>query len=128
MSRPICREMGEASALLGFLANPDRLAILCVLLEGQRTVMELEVALNLRQPSLSQQIGILRRAKLIAGKRTARQVTYCLVDARVRLVIETLRGIYADLLPASALAVSGSNRAAMIEAAVAARLTEREWM
>ena len=128
MSSPICRELGEASALLGFLANPDRLAILCLLLEGERTVMQFEVALGLRQPSLSQQVGILRRAGLIAGRRVARQVVYRLCDARVGPVIEALRGLYADLMPASALAVTGHDRAAMTQDLVAARLAEREWM
>ncbi len=128
MSQPICREIGEASELLGFLANPDRLAILCLLLEGERTVMQLEVALSLRQPSLSQQIGTLRRAKLIEGRRVARQVVYRLYDGRVGVVIRALRGIYAELVPASALAVTGADRAAMAQAVIAARLAEREWM
>jgi DNA-binding transcriptional ArsR family regulator len=128
MSQPICREIGEASELLAFLANPDRLAILCLLLEGERTVMQLEVALSLRQPSLSQQIGILRRAKLIEGRREARQVVYRLSDRRVEVLIGTLRGIFADLIPASALAVTGQDRAAMTQAVIAARLAEREWM
>ena len=128
MAKPICRDIGEASALLALLANADRLAILCLLLEGPRTVMQLEVALDLHQPSLSQQIGTLRRAGLIAGQRTARQVSYRVSDGRVGTVVGALRGIYADLVPASALAVTGGDRAAMTQAAIAARLAEREWM
>jgi DNA-binding transcriptional ArsR family regulator len=128
MGEPVCREIKEASTLLALLANPDRLAIVCLLLEGERSVMQIEIALALHQPSLSQQIGALRRAGLIAGRRAARNIVYRLVDPRAETIVRALRGIYAELLPASALLAGGQDRTAMIEATVAARLAEREWM
>jgi DNA-binding transcriptional ArsR family regulator len=102
MVEPICQAIGAASELLSLLANPDRLAIVCLLLEGERSVGQIEVALRLHQPTLSQQIGTLRRAGLIAGRRSARHVVYRLTDPRAEAIVATLRGIYSELLPASA--------------------------
>lgn len=38
----MCRSVGEASALLKSIANPNRLSIVCLLLEGERSVAERE--------------------------------------------------------------------------------------
>ncbi len=51
----------QASQLLKALSHPDRLMLLCRLAEGERSVSELEPLVEVYQPSLSQQLGILRR-------------------------------------------------------------------
>ncbi|POF44103.1 hypothetical protein B0D71_04730 [Pseudomonas laurylsulfativorans] len=48
----------KACALLKALANEDRLLILCQLTQGERNVGELEKMTGVRQPTLSQQLGI----------------------------------------------------------------------
>ncbi len=127
----ICRNIGLASGLLALLANPNRLAIVCLLLEGERSVMALEVALDIQQPTLSQQLGILREAGIITGRRLARRVFYRLADERTARVVETLRSIFEELLPASVILSSADpaqDRAALATAAALARLAERETM
>lgn len=127
----ICRNIGLASDLLALLANPNRLAIVCLLLEGERSVMAIEIALDIQQPTLSQQLGILREAGIVTGRRLARRVYYRLADERAARVVETLRAIFAELLPASVILASADpaqDRASLAAAAAMARLAEREMM
>jgi DNA-binding transcriptional ArsR family regulator len=77
----------EASALLKTLSNPNRLLIVCSLVEGERSVAELEDSLGIRQPNLSQQLAGLREAGLVASRREAKSVIYRLTaDSAVSLV------------------------------------------
>ena len=128
---PLCREIEAASSLLRTLGNPSRLAIICLLLDGDRSVMELEAALAIRQPTLSQQLTALRDARLVEGRRTRRSVVYRVCDERAAQIVATLRTMFADLLPASALLTVSdgrTDRAALAHAAAVSRLAEREMM
>lgn len=130
-SPPGCRDIGAASALLRSLVNPNRLAIICLLLEGERSVMELEVALGIHQPTLSQQLTELREAGMIEGRRAQKHVIYRVVDERAAAVVATLRQFFTELLPASSLlavAAPGQDRQSLAEAAAASRLAEWETM
>jgi DNA-binding transcriptional ArsR family regulator len=91
-----CRAIGTASDFMKAMANPVRLAILCVLMEGARTVGELEEILDVHQPTLSQQIGELRDAGIIIGRRVAKAVVYRLADPRAGQLIAHLRLLFAD--------------------------------
>ncbi|NEI71581.1 metalloregulator ArsR/SmtB family transcription factor [Rhizobium lusitanum] len=91
-----CRAIGAASDFLKAMSNPVRLAILCVLMEGARTVGELEEILDVHQPTLSQQIGELRDAGIIAGRRVAKAVVYRLADPRAGQIIGHLRLLFPD--------------------------------
>ncbi len=131
----VCRDIGAASGLLRSLGNPNRLAIICLLLDGERSVMELETALGIRQPTLSQQLTALRRAGLIKGRRRLKHVYYHVCDERAAQIVATLRPMFRDLLPASALLTvnqGGANgtadRQALAHAAVLSRMAEREMM
>ncbi len=67
----------EASAdLLKALAHPVRLAILNTLLEAERSVGEIETVAGIGQPALSQQLAVLRNARLVATRREAKLVFY----------------------------------------------------
>lgn len=84
----------EATAFLKKLANQDRLMIVCTLIQGERSVRELEESLGLRQPSLSQQLGELRQAGMIEGRKEGREMFYRLADARVCALVGTLYQIF----------------------------------
>lgn len=81
---------GEASEFLKKLANPNRLMIACALVDGERSVRQLEDSLGIRQPGLSQQIAELRDAGLIVGRKESKSVFYRLADERVRAVVTLL--------------------------------------
>lgn len=87
-------KLAEASGFLKKLSNPDRLLIACTLVEGERSVRELEDALGLRQPGLSQQLAELREAGLIAGRKEGKQVFYRLADPRVETFMHTMHDLF----------------------------------
>lgn len=73
----------EVSEFLKKLANPNRLMIVCALVDGERSVRDLEDTLQIRQPGLSQQIAELREAGFIEGRKESKSVYYRLADERI---------------------------------------------
>lgn len=83
-----------AGQLLKALGNPDRLLLLCQLAEGERSVSELENLLGILQPTLSQQLGVLRREGLVATRREGKQVFYSIDSPAALAVINTLYQLF----------------------------------
>ena len=84
----------KACSLLKALANEDRLLILCQLTQGERNVGELEKMTGVRQPTLSQQLGILRDEGLVGTRREGKYIFYGLASHEVIQVMKTLSGLY----------------------------------
>lgn len=84
----------EACALLKILANEDRLLILCELSQGTRNVGELEDLLGIHQPTLSQQLTVLREENLVATERRGKYIYYSLVSCEAIKIMETLFNLY----------------------------------
>lgn len=84
----------EAARLVRSLSHEDRLLLLCQLTKGERSVSELEEELEIRQPSLSQQLGVLRNEGLVSTRREGKRIYYSLADENARAVLTTLCGIY----------------------------------
>ncbi len=85
---------GEAAALLKALANPDRLLLLCQLVQGERCVGDLGAATGIGQPSLSQQLAVLRAERLVATRRDGQRMHYSLASPAALAVLGTLRGLF----------------------------------
>lgn len=66
----------RACTLLRALAHEDRLVLLCALAQREHTVGELEQALGIVQPTLSQQLGVLRREGLVDTRRDGKYIHY----------------------------------------------------
>lgn len=92
--RTMQEKVGEASAFLKKLANPDRLLIACALAERERSVGELEGLLDIRQPGLSQQLAELRSAGFITGRKEGKAVVYALADPRVQALVSTMYALF----------------------------------
>ncbi|MFZ2872403.1 ArsR/SmtB family transcription factor, partial [Zavarzinia sp.] len=84
----------SAAEFLKVLANANRLMIVCHLLDGEASVGELETQLGIRQPTLSQQLGILREAGIVIGRREAKSVIYQLSDERARPLIAVMNQLF----------------------------------
>ncbi len=97
-------KVGEAAAFLKAMANEHRLLVLCHLAEGEKSVTELERLLQIRQPTLSQQLARLRAEELVSTRRDAKNIYYSLASDEVRLVIQLLYELFCSddaELPAS---------------------------
>ena len=88
------RSADSACRLMKVLSNPDRLLLLCQLSRGERSVGELEDMLGIRQPTLSQQLGVLRNEELVQTRREGKQIFYRIADSRAQEVLETLYRLY----------------------------------
>lgn len=84
----------EASELLKAMANPQRLRVLCLLVEGEKSVGEINAAIDLSQSALSQHLAILREQALVVTRREAQVIYYSVADGPVHQIIETLHDIY----------------------------------
>lgn len=83
-----------AVADLKILANPERLLLLCQLSQGERSVGELEALLGIHQPTLSQQLGVLRSEGVVATRRSGKQVFYSVARPQLLQVLAVLYAIY----------------------------------
>jgi len=84
----------KACALLKILANEDRLLILCQLMQGSKSVGELEQLLGIRQPTLSQQLTVLREEKLVTTERSGKYIFYTLASPEASSIMLTLYELY----------------------------------
>lgn len=80
----------EACALMKVLSNPDRLLLLCELAEGERNVGELEQALGIVQPTLSQQLAVLRAEGLVSTRRDGKNIHYQIASAQALALMQVL--------------------------------------
>jgi DNA-binding transcriptional ArsR family regulator len=92
--RALHAKAGLASGFLKQLAHPCRLVILCELLQGERSVGELEPIVGLSQSALSQHLAKLRRAKLVRTRRQAQQIHYSLAHPGIGKVVAVLYELY----------------------------------
>ena len=84
----------DAARLLRALANEKRLMLLCLLVDGERSVGELNARVDLSQSALSQHLAVLREAGLVQVRREGVQAFYALADGPVRPLMQTLHTIY----------------------------------
>lgn len=83
-----------AGQLLRTLANPDRLLLLCQLSQGERNVSDMEQLLGIQQPTLSQQLAVLRREGLVETRRDGKQIFYRIASPEALAVIATLYQLF----------------------------------
>lgn len=88
------RAAGQATALLRTLANEDRLLLLCQLSQGERSVGDLEALLDIRQPTLSQQLAVLRAEGLVATRRDGKRIHYRVADGKALSLLQSLYDLY----------------------------------
>ena len=81
---------GAAARLLKALANPDRLMLLCQLSQAEMSVGELEAALGILQPTLSQQLGVLRDEELVETRREGKYIYYSVRSGPALAVLQVL--------------------------------------
>ena len=110
--RTLWDNVGQANAILRGLANENRLMILCLLAEGEKSVGELETMTGARQPTVSQQLARLRADGLVGSRRDGKTIFYSLANDRARRILEFLNEeysfvdtVYNESLPLASLRI-----------------------
>ncbi|MCE2947245.1 MAG: metalloregulator ArsR/SmtB family transcription factor [bacterium] len=85
---------GKAVSALKVLANEDRLLLMCQLSLGEACVGDLEEALGIRQPTLSQQLGVLRNEGAVETRREGKQIFYRVADPATLEILKVLYKLY----------------------------------
>ena len=76
------------------LAHPVRIRILELLVKGDRSVQELQEALGLEQPVVSQQLSVLRSSNIVSGRKEGVSVRYGIRDPLIGTLLDTARQIF----------------------------------
>ena len=84
----------QAVGSLKLLANPERLLLLCQLSQGEFSVGELEERLEIHQPTLSQQLGVLRNQGVVATRRDGKNIYYSVADPALLEILVVLYRLY----------------------------------
>ena len=80
----------QACRLMKVLSNPDRLMLLCQLSQGEKRVGELEEMLGIAQPTLSQQLTVLREEELVTTRRDGKRIYYQIASPQALAVMQVL--------------------------------------
>lgn len=87
----VLRKSADAACrLMKALSNPDRLLLLCQLSGGEKRVGELEALVGISQPTLSQQLGVLRDEGLVSTRREGKNIYYCIESTQAMAVMGVL--------------------------------------
>lgn len=88
------RAAAAASGLLKVLANQDRLLLLCQMTQGDYCVSDLEQLTGVRQPTLSQQLTVLREENMVTTRREGKQIFYAIASKEAMAVLQVLYELY----------------------------------
>jgi len=80
----------KACVLMKIMANSDRLMLLCQLSQQEMSVSELEAKLDIRQPTLSQQLTVLRNGALVNARREGKNIYYSIRSKAALAVMQVL--------------------------------------
>jgi DNA-binding transcriptional ArsR family regulator len=91
LSLEVLRQSANAACrLMKTMSNPDRLLLLCQLSQGEKNVGELEALVGIAQPTLSQQLGVLRDEGLVSTRREGKNIYYCINSPQAMAVMGVL--------------------------------------
>ena len=82
------------SGLLKLLSAPNRLLILCHLIESEQCVTDLCELVGMKSPAMSQQLAMLRREGLLSSRREGQTIFYAIADEKVEKLMSFLYDTY----------------------------------
>lgn len=88
------RRSTKAAGFVKAFANRERLLLMCSMVGGEQCVTDLQALSGIGQPTLSQQLGVLRRRGLVKTRREGKRVYYSIKDPAAVSLLETLHGIF----------------------------------
>ena len=82
------------AAFFKALAHPIRIRVLELLVKGDKSVQELQDALGVEQPVVSQQLAVLRANNIVSGRKEGVTVRYSVRDPLIAELLSTARRIF----------------------------------
>lgn len=95
LSQPISEIKAD---LFRALAHPARIRVLEVLVEGERSVGEMQPLVGIESSHLSQQLAILRRAGVVATRKEGSAVFYALRDPELAELLAVAKRVLINSL------------------------------
>jgi DNA-binding transcriptional ArsR family regulator len=86
-----------ATRILKVMANEDRLLLLCQMVDSEKCVSDFETLLDIRQPTLSQQLTVLRNEGLVSTRREGKRIYYSLASDEVQQLLGLLYSLYCPI-------------------------------
>ena len=86
----------EVAGLLKTMTHPERLIVLCQLMDGEMSVNQLQLNSTLSQSAFSQHLAILRKNNIVKIRKEAQLVFYSLADQRINALITSFHDIFCD--------------------------------
>ena len=90
----LVNKAGRAAVVLKSISNKSRLLILCQLVQGEKSVGELEGLIDLSQSALSQHLAVLRKNGLVKTRREAQMIFYSIRGTEVPAIMTALYDLY----------------------------------
>ena len=84
----------QVVTVLKSLANTDRLLILCHLSQQELNVSQIEQITQIHQPTLSQQLMMLRKSEVVCTRREGKHIFYSIQDHKLIRMLGTLHQLY----------------------------------
>lgn len=88
--------LDEASEFLKALSSRRRLAILCHLWEGEKSVGDLVRLTGARDTAVSQQLALLRKDRIVAARREGQTLYYSIAHEGAGRLLETLHSVFCE--------------------------------
>ncbi|MBN9581459.1 MAG: winged helix-turn-helix transcriptional regulator [Afipia sp.] len=91
----------SAAALMRSLSHPQRLLVLCALVDGEKSVADLRHQLDIDQVPMSQQLMRLRSDGLVEARRDGTTVYYSIVRPEILTIVSALHDAFCATAPSS---------------------------
>ncbi len=88
------RDIAATADRFKAIAHPIRLSIVCLLLDGERTVGDICSVVGTSQPNISGHLSQLHRLGLLQARKDANRIFYAIADQRLSDIVFGLRDIY----------------------------------
>lgn len=101
----------EAADFMRQFSNANRLMLLCQIVRQESSVSDIQEALGIKQPALSQQLAELRQAGLVKTRRESRLIYYSIADGRAEAVMQLLLELFCGVKSAAVVREMASKEA-----------------
>jgi ArsR family transcriptional regulator len=90
-------QLEKATNSLKAIAHPLILKILCVLKDGEKTVLDIVAEVGSSQSNISQHLDILRTKDIVASRRVGNKVLCRVKDDRILTMVATMKNLFCDV-------------------------------